>query len=417
MKYKIVFFLLLFFPLISQEPELVVELETEGKLIPIHLQSLINQSSLSKKDADQLEEVLKFDLNHNAITALSEPKEAVYKLRVTLKDSQLDLKAWSKNEEVDVSIPYTIVDRSIVHQLADAFVKALFNQPGVASTRLLYTIRVNRDHSEVWESDYDGFNARQVTRNAKYAVTPTYLPPEPGAKPGTFFYVGYETGQPKIYVANLKDGIGKRFVNLNGNQLMPTISLQRDKFAFISDVTGNPDLFFQEFSPEKGLIGKPRQIYSAGFAVQGTPSFSPDGKKIAFVSDKGGTPRIYVMPIPPAGASIKDLKPTLISKMHQQNTAPNWSPDGTKIAYCSKIKGTWQICIYDYQTGRERQLTIGALNKENPCWAPNSLHLVYNTSDSAQCQLYMLNIKQSSAVKLTSGSGDKRFPVWQPKGS
>jgi len=55
------------------------------------------------------------------------------------------------------------------------------------------------------------------------------------------------------------------------------------RIAFISDITGNPDLFLQDFSPEKGPIGKPRQIFTTHQATQGSPTFSPDGKRIALL--------------------------------------------------------------------------------------------------------------------------------------
>ncbi len=174
---------------------------------------------------------------------------------------------------------------------------------------------------------------------------------------------------------------------------MPTLTRQRDKVAFISDVTGNPDLFVQEFNPDAGAMGKPQQIFSSLKATQGSPTFSPDGKQIAFVSNKDGSPKIYVMDVPAPGTPLKDIKAQLATKHSTESSAPTWSPDGTKLAYCAKTGGFRQIWGYDFSTKEERQLTQGVSNKENPTWAPNSLHLIYNSSDADASELYLINLK------------------------
>lgn len=158
-----------------------------------------------------------------------------------------------------------------------------------------------------------------------------------------------------------------------------------------------------------------RQIFTAKGSANASPTFSPDGKRIAFVSDKDGSPKIYVMPIPAVGVKAKDLKSQLISKRCRENSAPSWSPDGKKIAYCAKTDGVRQIWVYDFETGRERQLTKGNAIKENPTWASNSLHLLFNAKEGEQTEIYLINLNQPKAVKITSGAGMKFFPSWEPK--
>ena len=274
-------------------------------------------------------------------------------------------------------------------------------------------VKPNNWLSEVWESDYDGGNPRQITHDAGYCVTPVYMPPKTGNASGSFFYVSYQNGQPKIYVASLKDGEAKRFSFLRGNQLMPAISFQRDKVAFINDITGNPDLFLQPFNTETGPIGKPQQIFATYQATQGTPSFSPDGRSIAFVSNKDGATRIYVMAIPAPRTPLKNISAKLITKINKESTSPAWSPDGKKIAYSALTNNIRQIWIYDFDRNEEKQLTSGPGHKENPAWASNSLHLIFNSTGPAGSELYLINLNQPDAIKITSGQGEKRFPNWE----
>ncbi len=442
-------------PLCAEEDEgdaIIVRLATESPLVPLYLAPLSStQTDFVEPYLRQLESILAFDLNHNGSTFLvkrnpvndhlatgGEPnnlgpaqawqsQNIFYVVKAQLTGKSLQVFMLSVNtQNLKSSDPISLTgdlseDRKAIHRVADIIHKALFGKEGIASTRILYTVKtplVNSSQkltSEVWEADYDGGNARQVTQEKSFCVTPAYLPPKSGYLTGGFLYVSYQLGQPKIYVANLKDGTGRRLLSLRGNQLMPALSQQRDKVAFISDATGNPDLFLQPFSPENGAIGKPQQIFSAKQATQSSPTFSPDGTKIAFVSDKDGAPKVYVITIPEPGTSLKNVKATLITKRNRESSAPVWSPDGTKIAYCSRTDGTRQIWIYDFTTNQERQLTQGPGNKENPSWAPNSLHLVFNSSDSHDSQLYLINLNQSSATKITSGQGEKRYPSWEPR--
>lgn len=435
----------------SEEDQIVVRLETDVQLMPVYLSGMINEDSgFQSGYLKRLEQVLQFDLNNNGMTytvkhdtvkdALAhltpfenmgdaskwKTQNVYYVIKTRIQDRRLSARVLSTSNQTIKEVKNLQLtgemsdDRELVHFLADSIHQALFGTVGIASTRILYTVKTKGNEpkqwlSEVWEADYDGENARQITEGHGYCVTPIYIPPKEGHASGSFFFVSYQNGQPKIYVASLKDGQSRRFSYMKGNQLMPAISTQRDKVSFICDITGNPDLFLQPFTMEEGLIGKPQQIFSTHQATQGSPSFSPDGKQIAFVSNKDGSPRIYIMPIPAAGTRLKDIQAKLISKSNRENTAPAWSPDGTKLAYCAMTGGVRQIWIYDFEKGIERQITQGGGNKENPSWAPNSLHLVFNSTGNEDSELYLINLNQPQTRKISQGPGEKRFPCWEPR--
>jgi TolB protein len=456
-KFIILGLIALIFPLLKMqavskedETQMVVRLATESQLLPMYVAHFLDdESGFDKAYIANLENILNFDLNHNGMTSIVkrsteketlatktsflemgsakewQSKEIYYVIKARIQNKKMDVRMLSVNtgnikSASGISLSGDLnKDRGEIHKLSDTIHKTLFGTEGIATTKILYTLKSNAPGnkwlSDIWEADYDGGNAHKVISECGYCVTPLYVPPRNGYAAGSIFFVSYKTGQPKIYMASLEDGIGRRLTLLKGNQLMPTLSRQRDKIAFISDVTGNPDLFLQTFSAEQGAIGKPRQIFATHQATQGTPTFSPDGKKIAFVSNKDGSARIYVMDIPEEGKRLKDINAKLLTKHCKESTAPAWSPDGTKLAYCAMVNGSRQIWIYDFIKNEERQLTQDQGHKENPSWAPNSLHIVYNSVEHNSSDLYLINLNQQSATKISSGPGEKRFPNWEPK--
>lgn len=418
---------------------IVVALTTENKLLPLSISPFFCESNDFSADyVKSLEKILHFDFNYNGMTQVVALKPAksdsynspfedsmiAYAIKVRLKDGKLDATVWTKGQKNVKALEGLALtgnltkDRRKIHELSDAIYKALFNQEGVATRKIIYTLKLRKPHSiewnsEVFESDYDGGNAHQITRQNSLCVTPCYIPPKANHLSRNFAFVSYLKGQPKIYLASLDNDKVQRFSLLRGNQLMPAITRQRDKMAFISDATGNPDLFLQVLDPETAQpIGKPSQIFAAHLATQASPTFSPDGKKIAFVSNKDGSTRIYTMNIPAPGVKLKDIQARLLTKQNRENSAPCWSPDGKKIAYCAMTKGVRQIWIYDLEKNQEKQLTYGSGHKENPAFAPNSQHLIFNASDGNNSDLYLIHLNHKEAVRITSGVGSKHFPSW-----
>ncbi|KAF3362646.1 Protein TolB [Chlamydiales bacterium STE3] len=435
----------------SENDPIIVNLTTENQLLPLYLSPLQDvQSGFSSEYLKKLESILRNDLNFNGMTYVVKPTKEMakldasinfqhpekasawkqhrvyYAIKTQISNGQLGAKLFLANTDSIKKIeglPLSgsfIEDRKKMHLLADLIFKALFNQEGIAQTKLLYTIKVKdprtgKSTSEVVEADYDGGNAQVVTEQQALCVSPCYFPSKEGSPSRDFAFVSYKSGQPKIYFGNLANGQITRFSLLKGNQFMPAIAPARDKLAFICDVTGNPDLFIQALDPEKGPVGKPIQLFTAAYGTQATPTFSPDGAKLAFVSNKDGAPRIYTLVLP-KNDNAKNLKATLLTKQNRENTSPCWSPDGKKIAYSALTKGVRQIWVYEFETGREQQLTDGAFHKENPTFAPNSLHIAFNSlQEDGQADVYILNLNDKKAIKITSGKGDKRFPSWEPR--
>jgi TolB protein len=426
----------------SSEP-IHIELLTKQTLTPSYVSRIqCKDSSFETSYLLQLDMILEQDLGYSGKMQLSKRDKAkedlsmgkdpfnkiswksqgiTHYIQAQIVDKKIEVKALNASNgslKTFASIPLTGTlarDKKVIHHLADSLLKALYEQDGICSTRILYSYQLQSEapgsknwKAEIWECDWDGGNARQITKDNSYAVTPAAIPALKGGQE-KFLYVSYKMGQPKIYIAGINDGISRKSIDLRGNQLLPAVSPRRDMIAYICDAAGRADLFIQSLNPETGELGEPKQIFSYPNASQASPSFSPDGKKLAFVSDKDGCARIYTIN---AMYTAKRQEPSLITKINRENTCPSWSPDGKKMAYSSKTEGIRQIWIYDFETREEKQLTYGPGNKENPSWAPNSEHLVFNSTDHATSDLFVVNIYQPEAIKITKGPGKKHYAAW-----
>lgn len=446
--------LLFLVPLSLMADALRVPLQTDTRLLPIYLtEARLADGQFAQDYVRQLWDVLAYDLNNNGRTQVSAPivsfeqsqtqvplkhpgqvdelrkRQIYYMVKGVVNEGKLSAVVFSlggnrlyQAEALNLTGRLS-EDRQRMHELADFIHLTLFDQPGIATSKLLYTLRRPNPApggepwiSEVWIADWDGKNQRQVTHENAYCVTPSFFPAAAaGYAAQHFLYVSYRTGQPKIYIGSTSEQRSQRLTYLRGNQLMPVMNPERTLIAFISDAAGSPDLFLQAFSAEAGPLGKPVQFYSYPRATQASPTFSPDGRRLAFVSNKDGSPRIYVTDVPEQGVRRTRPDVTLITRANSESVSPCWSPDGNKLAYSSRIRGTRQIWVYDFATGQEIQLTDSPGHKENPSWAPNSQHIVYNTEDGDNAELYLIDIHNKRPQKLSSGPGQKRFPSWEPR--
>ena len=116
----------------------------------------------------------------------------------------------------------------------------------------------------------------------------------------------------------------------------PTFSPDGETIAYVSDRTGNLEIFLRQVSggPDVNISNNPADDFQ--------PSFSPDGRQIVFVSTRAGaSDRLFYGPNNPAKGGDIWVMPALGGSARRIAAAgnfPSWSPDGSHILYAS---GPW----------------------------------------------------------------------------
>jgi Tol biopolymer transport system component len=145
------------------------------------------------------------------------------------------------------------------------------------------------------------------------------------------------------------------------------------------------------------------------------PDFSPDGSRIAFNSRPAGAPGvdIYVM-----NADGSDL--VRLTNAPGPDRYPAWSPDGRKIVFESQRTGVNQVWAMNADGSDQTQLTFDATQKDQtPEWSPDGTTIAYivDTVATGGGDIWLMNADGSGQHPLTNGPELEFGPVWSPDGT
>ena len=134
-----------------------------------------------------------------------------------------------------------------------------------------------------------------------------------------------------------------------------------------------------------------------------SPTFSPDGEQMAFVSDLSGSPQVWRMPV--SGGF-----PMAVTAFDEQVKRVNWSPEGEWLAVESAPGGgmNTQIDIVRPDGDRRRRITAGgASNNWLGGWTKDGRALLFSSSmeqpDTMEC--FRIAVDSGALDKLTGGAG------------
>ena len=131
--------------------------------------------------------------------------------------------------------------------------------------------------------------------------------------------------------------------------------------------------------------------------------------RIAYTSKLTGTKELYLI-------DYDGYNPRRLTNDRTLSLSPEWSPDGRWITYTSYRDDNPDIFTLDIETGRRwKMVGFPALNI-SPGWSPSGDRLAFASTVKGTLQLYVMNQNGKRMKRLTSGLGDSLSPTWSPSG-
>ena len=136
-----------------------------------------------------------------------------------------------------------------------------------------------------------------------------------------------------------------------------------------------------------------------------SPALSPDGTKVVFVNMS----LIYVM-------DSDGSNEIQLTSVPGQDSQPDWSPDGTRIAFSGLRDGNYEIYVMNADGSDLTNLTNNPGEDRNPAWSPDGSKIAFDRGPGTTAQIYVMNADGSNQIPVTTMTPNYD-PTWSPDGS
>jgi eukaryotic-like serine/threonine-protein kinase len=237
----------------------------------------------------------------------------------------------------------------------------------------------------------------------------------------------------------------------------PAFSPDGEKVAFIRS---SGPIFVNELFVMPVAGGKPKQLTFDRKRIFGPPTWTEDSREIVYASNRSGLTALWRIaanggsPQPVRGAGPVAWYPSisnhgkklvyeqpeveqnlwrlrlqddihglgsaslLVSSANSGNFLPQFSPDGSKIAFTSDRGGYTQVWMCDSDGSNPVQVTHLQSLAGSPSWSPNGRYLAIDYRPREHSEIYVVEIASHRQTSLASSpDADNVVPRWSRDGN
>ncbi len=285
----------------------------------------------------------------------------------------------------------------LAHKAADDIIKAVTGKDGLCGSQVVLVGNAS-GHKELYFSDWDGGNLRQLTRDGSISLDPKWSP-----NCQEILYTSYVRGSASLFAIDMASGQRRQIIRAGGIVTGGRFSPDGSRIALIMSKDGNPELYVMSASG-----GGLTRLTRTPDRDEASPTWSPDGRKICYVSGPPNFTQLYVI-------DANGGEPVRITSGGRMNESPDWGPGGM-IAYQSNFGGHYQIFVIDPSSHATSQISRDGASYEDPCWAPDARHIICTRVVNYQKGVCILDTQSDESISLTANQrGDWSQPAFAPR--
>ena len=297
--------------------------------------------------------------------------------------------------------------RMAVHRASDEVVRWATGEPGMAASRIAFTLTDADGNKDIHAIDSDGENFRRLTDFRNLIESPSW---SPDGRRGA--YTSWKSDLARIYELDVETLQERMLPEVRGAGDYITPAYHPDGRTIAFSVLGSDarsGIFTYDLERNCCL-----SYLSGGPWYDLGPTYSPDGSRMAFNTLRFGDAVPQVMLMPAEGGTAETLSPFEYGRGGYY-TSPDWSPHGNRVAFHGRIeRGRYHILVANLEDGGRvlRQLTSEG-NNEDPSWAPDGRHLVFVGERSWGYGLFVVDAATGTLRALIAGRR-VGVPDWSP---
>lgn len=153
------------------------------------------------------------------------------------------------------------------------------------------------------------------------------------------------------------------------------------------------------------------------------PDWSPDGSELVYASDygnsntAGGQDPMYTHPADLWRIPVTGGTPVKVTNITEYENDPEWSYDGSTIAFSADYAGNWDIWTIPAGGGDVTRVTDDPATDMDPSLSPSGRWIAFWSNRSGNDEIWIAPATGGPAIQITDHPASDWHPSWSPDGT